>query len=717
MSKSSARNRPRLSGPARLRRASLGIAICLCLLLPTAQAWAQKFALFVAVNDYPLLGDEATLHGPANDADLMSRYLLATPELGFSRERVTILANGGIAADGEPTRQEIGDRLEALVRTVSAGDFVYIHFAGHGSRQRARDPRTEPDGLDEIFLPSDTGPAEDGTYPNALVDDDLGAALDAIRARGAFVFILFDSCHSSTATRASGAEPEGTQYRWLPEPYEPGEVPGAADAAAREATLAAGESKGDAGGLVAFYAAQTIEKTPEMPLPRDGEQATTYGLFSYTMLSVLAKNPGITYRELAQGILHRYAAGNFTKPTPLFEGELDRVVFGETDRAPRLAWPVAVDGGKARIAAGALQGLERGAILALLPDPLADEGQALGFLRVRTNDPLAAEATPARYGGLNPPVLAELPATAVARIVEKPLSFRLRVELTALPGGAHNDAAAYARREVEKIAADEQLPANLVVVPPGEQADLQLIVASTGELYPNESGGEPRLWFLPPGGELPADARDKPHSIGLAGGMTPEQQAQLRENFVAVFRATSLAQLTELSELDRGKVRFGLEQQPAGAGAPRKLERSTVPVLARGDQLIFSIDNQSTKAVDVDMLLIGPNYSIKHMLGLRFQRGDNIKGALGDIADAGTGLWRLVVVMREAGRNSVHSDLSFLNQIGTQTRAQAATGARDFGQLLKDIGGGAATRGASSLAGRNALKGSLDIFNLEAVGG
>lgn len=693
------------------------IALTACLIwLPSAPALAEKHALFVAVNDYPLLGEEAALNGPANDVDLMARYLLATPELGFSRESMTILANGGIAADGEPTRAHIGTRLEALSRSVSAGDFVYIHFAGHGSRQRARDPRTEPDGLDEIFLPSDTGPAENGTYPNALVDDDLGAALDAIRARGAFVFIVFDSCHSSTATRASGAEPEGTQYRWLPEPYEPGEAP-ITGAAAREATLAAGESNGDAGGIVAFYAAQTIEKTPEMPLPRGSEQARTYGLFSYTMLDVLAKNPGITYRELAQGILHRYAAGNFNKPTPLFEGELDRVVFGETDRAPRLAWPVEADGGKARIAAGALQGLERDAILALLPDPLADEGQALGFLRVRTNDPLAAEATPARYGGLNPPVLAELPATAVARIVEKPLSFRLRVELTALPGSVHNDAAAYARREVEKIAADEQLPANLVVVPPGEQADLRLIVASAGELYPDESGAGPRLWFLPPGGELPADAVDKPHSIGLKDGMTPEQLSQLRENFVAVFRTTSLAQLSELSQLDRGQVRFGLEQQAAAAGAPRKLERSTVPVLARGDQLIFSIDNQSTKAVDVDMLLIGPNYSIKHMLGLRFQRGDNIRGALGDIADAGTGLWRLVVVMREAGRNSVHADLSFLNQIGTQTRAQAATGARDFGQLLKDIGGGAATRGASSLAGRNTLKGSLDIFNLEAVGG
>ena len=712
MSKSSARNR--LTCQAKLRLAVLVSAVCLFSSLPTTQAWAEKFALFVAVNDYPRLGESAALNGPANDADLMSRYLLATPELGFSRERMTILANGDIIADGTPTLREIDDRLSALANKVSVGDFVYIHFAGHGSRQRARDPRTEPDGLDEIFLPSDTGPAENGAYPNALVDDDLGAALDAIRDRGAFVFIVFDSCHSSTATRASGAEPEGTQYRWLPEPSGTGGPPDFDSAVEREATLTVGESNGNRGGMVAFYAAQTIEKTPELPLPRGDEQAKTYGLFSHTMLDVLAKNPGITYRELAQSILHRYAAGNFTKPTPLFEGALDRVVFGATGRAPRLAWPTEIDGGKVLIRAGALQGLERGAILALLPDPLADLAQALGFLRVRTNDPLTAEATPARYAGLTAPVLSRLPAGTVARIVEKPLSFQLRVELGLLPGSAQNEAAAYARREVEKIAADEQLPANLMLVAQGDQADLRLIVASPRELYPNEGGDEPRLWFLPPGGELPIAASQMPHSIGLAGGMTPEQLLQLRENLVAVFRATSLAQLSALSELDRGKVRFGLEQQSARGGPPRKLERSAVPVLARGDQLIFSIDNQSTKAVDVDMLLIGPNFSIKHMLGLRFQRGDNIKGALGDIADAGAGLWRLVLVMREAGLNSVHSDLSFLNQIGTQTRAQAASGARDFGQLLKDIGGGAATRGAATLSRGNTLKGSLDIFNLEA---
>jgi hypothetical protein len=97
------------------------------------------------------------------------------------------------------------------------------------------------------------------------------------------------------------------------------------------------------------------------------------------------------------------------------------------------------------------------------------------------------------------------------------------------------------------------------------------------------------------------------------------------------------------------------------------------------------------------------------------QRGDKVEGALDGIADAGFGLWRLVLVMREVDRNSVHSDLSFLNQIGAQTRSTGVSGARDFGQLLNDIGGGAPTRGASRSSARNALKGSLEIFGLEAV--
>lgn len=708
-----------------LRRLALLVAAALMAAGGTfSSAYAEtKYALFVAVNDYPRLDARAALSGPTNDAHLMAAYLTATPELGFSRDRMTLLTNGGGETDGEPTRAAILDAMADLSTKVESGDFVYIHFAGHGSRQRARQPEAEPDGLDEIFLPADTEEARNGVYPNALVDDDIGAALDAIRAEGAFVFIVFDSCHSSTATRNAGAEPADARYRWLPEPDGSDIDPDnpIAQGLLREATLGAEEEAAAGalpGGMVAFFAAQTIEKTPELPQPKDADGAKTYGLFSYTLLDVLAKNPGATYREIAEGIMHAYAVGNRAKPTPLFEGELDRVVFGQQERRSVSSWPVEIDGSHVSIKAGALHGLEKGAVLALLPDPLADEDRALGYVRVRTDDPLTAKATPARYAGLTPPPLDQLPKSTVARVVESPLSFELRVELPSAATTRFGDAVAYARSEIERAADDEFLPANLRLVEPGENADLSLVVASQAELYPGADAPDtPRLWFLPPGGQLPSDTRYMPHSIGLDGGMSDEQRDQMRENFVAVFRATNLAQLSELSQFDRSKVRFDLELEKSASGRPRAVDKASVPLMAQGDQLIFSVDNQSPRAVDVDMLLIGPNYSIKHMLGLRFQRGDRVKAALGDIAENGLGLWRLVLVMREVDRNSDHNDLSFLNQIGTQTRATPAAGARDFGQLLEDIGGGAATRGASRANSRNALKGSLEIFSLEAIPG
>ena len=43
-----------------------------------------------------------------------------------------------------------------MAARATAGDPVYIHLSGHGTRQG--DPEgDETDGLDEVFLPADTG--------------------------------------------------------------------------------------------------------------------------------------------------------------------------------------------------------------------------------------------------------------------------------------------------------------------------------------------------------------------------------------------------------------------------------------------------------------------------------------------------------------------------------------------------------------------------------
>ena len=354
------------------------------ILAASASFTETRYALLVGVSQYRSLPQRNALVGPANDARSLLEYLTGTPSLGFRRENITELANGQQPSDGEPSREGILGAMSSLAGRVAPGDFVFLHFGGHGSRQKARNPATEPDGLDEVFLPSDTGAPKDGIYPNALVDDEIGVAIDKIRSAGAFVFAVFDSCNSSSSTRAAGPVSPDIAERWLPDASMPAAALQALGAdAMREPPLGPAEFKTAAGtemgGLVAFFAAQTTEPTIEMRLPRGGEAAERHGLFTYTMLDVLAKKPGLTYRQLAQGIVYSYSVGNFSRPTPLFE--VRSMVF-----SPRRSGRHSQPGRHGKLCEDprrhATQ-LAKDAILMLLPGPLAENDQAL-YVRVRS---------------------------------------------------------------------------------------------------------------------------------------------------------------------------------------------------------------------------------------------------------------------------------------------------------------------------------------------
>ena len=112
---------------------------------------AARHALLVGVADYPNLPASLQLDGPAHDAEIVQAMLR---QRGFKQDNIEQL----ITAEGKtlPTRENILAALERLAASASEDDFYYLHFAGHGSRQPAKaTDNTEPDGLDEIFLPTD----------------------------------------------------------------------------------------------------------------------------------------------------------------------------------------------------------------------------------------------------------------------------------------------------------------------------------------------------------------------------------------------------------------------------------------------------------------------------------------------------------------------------------------------------------------------------------
>jgi len=365
----------------------------------------ENYAILVGANTYPNLKEQYWLKGPANDVALVQTYLTTAAPVPFDPANVTVLADG-IEGAPAPTLAAIRGAFADLTAKVQPGDFVYLHFSGHGTQAPAADPDSELDGLDELFLPVDIGVWSDdmGHVENALVDDEVGAMLDALTARGADVWVVFDSCHSGTVTRAAPSGDEEVRTRMLPpealgltaeqmEDVATRAMPQkAADPRARPESPVTGSGEG--GSLVAFFAAQTNEQTPERNLPRGKPGRMPQGVFTWTLFEALAEYPGATYAQLSQEVLRKYAVKSLARSTPLFEGDMDRVVFSG-DAAPRLAqWPATVDGGTFTLAAGSLHGLAQGGTMAVMASAADPTEAAIAMVELTEVGTFTATATP-----------------------------------------------------------------------------------------------------------------------------------------------------------------------------------------------------------------------------------------------------------------------------------------------------------------------------------
>ena len=181
------------------------------------------------------------------------------------------------------------------------------------------------------------------------------------------------------------------------------------------------------GGMVAFFAAQSIETTPEMPLPKGNPDAQKFGLFTFTIFSKLAENPNVTYRQLGHAVLQQYSADSRARPTPLFEGELDARVFGIEKVDTPMQWQVEVKDNAATVPAGLLHRLAPGTKLAILPSPLSELSETLGYLEVKTAKNLASTVVPVAFNDKPALKLADLPPQAYARLAEVAIDFKLKV--------------------------------------------------------------------------------------------------------------------------------------------------------------------------------------------------------------------------------------------------------------------------------------------------
>ncbi|WP_163886967.1 caspase family protein [Aliiruegeria sabulilitoris] len=372
--------------------------------------------MLIGVTDY----DDAAipdLRGPVNDVRLMRDVL---DRRGV--EAITVLASGLDGAEA-PTRAAILAAFDAQAEAAHPGDFVYIHLSGHGSRQLDSEGE-ETDGLDEIFLPMDVARAPSGAsqLPNAITDDEIGEKVAAIRARGADVFLVMDSCHSGSGMRA--AEPSLAERQ-----VDPGllgidlsaatALP-AAERAAAPASDPAGTDVPGQGGYVAFYATRSNDVAREVDMSQGAEPdgSQWYGLFTAALAARLESEQALTYRQLFQSALaelNRGAGfGMAAVQTPLWEGSLiDQPVFGGSGTAGPARY--LVDGNQ--LAAGQVHGLQQGSLMALVADAADAPDAILGYAQIEAIEPRNATLRPVSEDclpdstALCPPV-GSLPAAA-----------------------------------------------------------------------------------------------------------------------------------------------------------------------------------------------------------------------------------------------------------------------------------------------------------------
>ena len=90
----------------------------------TAFAKAQKHALLIGISDYSTSG-LSSLPGAVNDIKATSKVL--QENLGFQEDNIVALL------DEQATHTAVIAALKKLDKRVEPGDFVYIHYSGHGS--------------------------------------------------------------------------------------------------------------------------------------------------------------------------------------------------------------------------------------------------------------------------------------------------------------------------------------------------------------------------------------------------------------------------------------------------------------------------------------------------------------------------------------------------------------------------------------------------------
>ncbi|KAF7333793.1 hypothetical protein MVEN_02336100 [Mycena venus] len=148
----------------------------------------RRRALCIGIN---YRGQSHELHGCINDAKHIFSFLVRYA--GYRPEDIVVLTDDSPHARAQPTRQNMIDAMNWLVKGAQLHDALFFHcksHSGHGGQTPDLDG-DEVDGYDDVIFPLD--------YQHAgHILDDVNPLPPGCRLTTEDVQAIFDSCHSGT---------------------------------------------------------------------------------------------------------------------------------------------------------------------------------------------------------------------------------------------------------------------------------------------------------------------------------------------------------------------------------------------------------------------------------------------------------------------------------------------------------------------------------------
>jgi endonuclease G len=261
-----------------------------------------KKALCVGINDYPF--EDCDLLGCVNDANDWASLLIR--HFDFPQEEVRLLL------DSEATKANIMTHLKDMVENAVPGDLLVFTNSSHGT-YLIDETLDEPDKYDEAICPYDF-------QTNLIVDDEFRELFGQLQD-GVNLTVIFDSCHSGTATKAlMPMTPDQRRVRFLhPSLLGKRPLPGIRKARPRGSKINADERMNE----ILLSACKNNQYASEAIIDGDNHGAMTY----YAMEIIAAAGYKLSFQELQEKLQAKLTSEEYEQDPQLEAKDQNKALF------------------------------------------------------------------------------------------------------------------------------------------------------------------------------------------------------------------------------------------------------------------------------------------------------------------------------------------------------------------------------------------------------